>query len=72
MGIKVETCFGSDHKVYSRDGTDIGLTTGSHHSCRLEGCSGLRISVKWSDGTHTYPCSKGMSYEMDDDSWQIL
>ena len=27
--------------------------------CRLEGCTGWRIHVKWPDGSSTYPCSKG-------------
>jgi len=68
----VETGFDKGHRVVSRDGSDVGLTTGSLHSCQLEGCSGTRISVRWPDGSHTFPCSRGMSYDMDDDSWQIV
>ena len=53
-----ETRFDAGREVYSRDGDEVGLTTGSTHSCLLAGCMGLRVSVKWADGRHTFPCSR--------------
>lgn len=47
-------------KVYARDGKTCGFATGSTYPCRLEGCSGSRIMVRWSDGEYTWPCSKGL------------
>jgi len=47
-------------KVRSRDGKQSGVCTGSSRPCRLEGCTGLRIGVRWGDGKVTYPCTKGM------------
>lgn len=71
----------AEQKVYALPGNDVGRTTGNSHSCMLEGCSGQRIAVKWEDGSHTYPCSRGMIYrkilfwssslKLDADSWVI-
>ncbi len=47
-------------RVYTADANSYGLATGSTHLCRLEGCRGLRVSVRWPDGGHTYPCSAGL------------
>lgn len=38
--------------------------------CRLDGCTGMRIHVKWPDGKHTYPCSKGCR-QLDEHTWII-
>ncbi len=38
-----------------------GLTTGSYHNCSMAGCTGVRLSVKWDDGKHSFPCTKGMT-----------
>jgi len=57
-------------KVLSRGGTDEGVTTGGSYRCRLEGCTGLRIAVRWKDGHMTYPCSKGMRRSKK--HWRIL
>jgi len=57
-------------KVLSRDGKLTGVTSGSAHRCQMEGCMGLRISVKWKDGKTTFPCSKGMLRE--NGVWKIL
>ena len=46
--------------IVSRDNKLKGLFTGAHHRCKLDGCNGRRLSVKWEDGTHTFPCSKGL------------
>jgi hypothetical protein len=56
-------------RVYTRDGRLAGSMTGSTHHCTMAGCTGLRISVRWPDGTHTFPCSKGLvPYK---DGWRI-
>jgi hypothetical protein len=46
--------------VVSRGGDATGVTTGTQFPCGLEGCTGVRVGVKWGDGRHTFPCSKGM------------
>jgi hypothetical protein len=48
----------------------VGQTTGATRPCRLEGCCGVRMVVKWEDGQVTYPCSKGMVWR--DSAWHIL
>ena len=49
-------------KVISRGGNHTGVCTGTTRPCRLEGCTGMRITVRWGDGKITYPCSKGMRF----------
>jgi len=46
--------------VFSNNGTEKGIASGRTSRCRMEGCNGLRVSTKWSDGKTTYPCSKGL------------
>lgn len=58
-------------KVRSRDGSETGEANGNTHHCRLHGCNGLRVSVRWPDGSHTFPCSKGMTQKRDG-SWRLL
>lgn len=57
--------------VWSRDGEIKGVASGSVHRCQLEGCRGVRISVKWANGQITFPCSEGMLFNVDG-SAQIL
>ena len=47
-------------RVYARNGRSYGRIIGGGGPCRLEGCSGIRISVRWPDGTLTRPCSEGL------------
>lgn len=48
--------------IISRDGKLKGKTTGGFRQCRLEGCCGIRIGVRWKrDGKMTWPCSRGMN-----------
>lgn len=47
-----------------------GRTTGKAYRCQLDGCCGYRIIVRWDDGTHTRPCSKGMNITKK--GWRIL
>lgn len=49
-------------KVWSRDGKLRGEMTGGFRFCRLEGCSGRRLGVRWPDGKVTFPCTKGLGY----------
>jgi hypothetical protein len=61
-------------RIFGRDKNEApgatGVTTGAHERrCQMEGCNGLRISVRWADGKHTFPCSKGLlPYK---DGWRI-
>jgi hypothetical protein len=45
-------------KCFSLDGKEAGTITGMSE-CRLEGCRGTRISVRWPDGKRTFPCLRG-------------
>jgi hypothetical protein len=56
-------------RVISRDGKEKGLTTGATRCCRLGGCLGRALGVKWADGKTTYPCTKGMSVKRG--AWKI-
>jgi hypothetical protein len=56
--------------VVSRDGKKKGKTTGGCYRCRMDGCPGLRIGVRWEDGKLTFPCSKGMIRNKK--GWKIL
>lgn len=49
-----------------------GKTLGSVRRCQLEGCSGVRVTVRWSDGTITYPCSKGLEWNDAEGCWIIV
>jgi hypothetical protein len=55
-------------KVYGRQGSEFenvaGEVTGTS-LCRLEGCGGTRLHVKWPDGKRTYPCAKGCMVQVD-------
>jgi hypothetical protein len=58
-----QSAFKKGTSVLSRDGKEQGEMSGSTHRCQMEGCLGVRVSVKWSNGQYTYPCSKGMVKE---------
>jgi len=47
-------------RILSRDGALEGALTGARSCCRLESCGGLRVSVKWNDGSRTRPCTKAL------------
>ncbi len=57
--------------VFARDGLVAGVSTGATHRCRLEGCNGLRVTVKWPDGKITHPCTKGMA-TLPSGQWKIV
>lgn len=47
-------------RIFSHNKKFKGRTTGSGYLCRLEGCSGMRLTVKWEDGRISYPCTNGL------------
>lgn len=59
-----------DTPVYSADGKVVGKTTGGEYPCRMEGCRGTRLGVRWPDGKITYPCSNGMNFTRK--GWRII
>ena len=59
----LQTEYPAGVKVFARGKSKlVGRTTGGTSHCRLEGCTGLRLAVRWSDGRLTFPCTKGMDY----------
>jgi hypothetical protein len=46
-------------KVRSRDGRLTGRVRGER-GCKLAGCRGLQLAVRWSDGKLTWPCTKSL------------
>ena len=59
-------------KVKNRDGDMEGTLTGGNHQCRMEGCRGTRLVTKWPDGKRTFPCTRGMDYDGEQNEWRIL
>lgn len=57
--------------VYSKDGQKKGKTTGGSKTCKIDGCLGRCIAVRWDDGALTYPCTKGMEYTDNGTAWRI-
>lgn len=57
--------------VYDRTGEKTGVTTGGTRLCKMEGCLGRRIGVRWSDGKMTWPCTKGMTLTDHNTAWRI-
>lgn len=51
--------------IYSRTGTYVGELTGSQQLCKLSGCTGVRLGVRWPDKKTTYPCTKGITERAD-------
>ena len=58
--------------MLSRDGKEKGrIINENSYQCRLEGCRGWRMSVRWDDGKLTYPCSHGTK-SIDENTYQII
>lgn len=57
-------------KVYARNGKECGEVRGER-CCRLAGCTGRCLVVRWKDGKVTDPCTKGMKVRKDG-HWQII
>lgn len=51
-------------KIYNRSGDRAGEITKTS-LCRLEGCGGIRLHVRWDNGKRTYPCSEGCTIQSD-------
>ena len=47
--------------VLDRDSAKVGVVIGGGDDCQLEGCGGVKLSVRWPDGQLTRPCTKGMT-----------
>ena len=46
--------------ILSKDGRIKGeIRNLCSRPCRIEGCAGVKMHVKWPGGQSTYPCSKG-------------
>jgi hypothetical protein len=45
-------------RVYDRDGRDCGVVR-KVRRCRLDGCLGTGLLVRWPDGQRTWICAKG-------------
>ena len=58
--------------IVSRDGKIEGTFTGTTRPCTLEGCRGLRHTVRWDDGKISYPCGKGLDYDPTMKRWFIM
>ena len=58
-------------KVYARNGKECGKVISANLHCRMEGCTGVRLRVRWKDGKITCPCTKGMKVRKDG-HWQIM
>lgn len=56
--------------VISADGKEKGLANSYGMRCQMEGCTGRRFHVVWSDGKFTRPCTKGMT-PVSENTWQI-
>jgi len=58
--------------VYSRDGKQKGRVLDGERICKMDGCSGIRLAVRWFRDLHiSWPCVNGMTVRPDG-QWQIL
>jgi hypothetical protein len=48
--------------VISRDGKMIGAATGGSYECTAEGCRGLRVGVRWANGSISFPCTMSLRW----------
>lgn len=59
--------------VFSMGRTLLGrLTGGQQDHCGCEGCTGTPLGVRWSNGTLTFTCTKGMLWHDDPGCWEIV
>ena len=60
-------------KILSRDGKHVGTATGGNaRQCRMEGCKGERIGVRWDDGKLTFPCTAAFQFDKRRKMWKLL
>lgn len=58
--------------ILSRSGNMRGeIVNPMWQKCRMEGCTGWRMRVKWENGEVTCPCSKGCK-TLDEHTLQIM
>ena len=60
-------------RIYNREGTEFGRTTGATRRCQMDGCGGERLCVRWpntNDSRITYPCDRGL-FDREDGYRQI-
>lgn len=56
--------------VCDRHGTETGRIVGRPSFCRMEGCGGVRLRVRWPDGQLTSVCTEDM-FRRADGRWQL-
>ncbi len=59
-------------KIFTRNGGVRGLLTGTTRRCQLEGCSGIRVRAVWPDGSWTWPCTKGLHWDVAKQVYRII
>jgi hypothetical protein len=60
--------YANGKKVWDRGHKKFGVIVGTRY-CQMEGCNGLRLITKWSNGRRTMPCTKGM--RLKNGEWEI-
>ena len=56
--------------VLTARSASVGILTGGHRPCALDGCTGLRLATRWPDGRLTFPCTKGMAFDPNRWEWR--
>lgn len=57
--------------ILSKDGSIKGkIINFESHPCSMEGCRSYRASVRWEDGTLTYPCMS-MVFQVSEHLYQL-
>jgi hypothetical protein len=56
--------------LLSRDGSARGDVIGTRR-CRMEGCLGTALIVRWPDKKRTYPCTKAIEETSTLNTWKL-
>lgn len=48
-----------------------GMLTGGFPRCQTAGCNGIRLLVRWPDGSLTKPCSKSVQWNAQEAAWEV-
>jgi hypothetical protein len=51
--------------IWNAQNTAQGTFTGEERPCRVKGCRGWRVQIRWPDGSVTWPCSRGFQVQID-------
>ena len=54
-----------------REGKLLGEVRGTRR-CRLAGCTGIQLVVRWPDGKRTYNCTKATKPTSRASTWQLV